>query len=102
MLDDPAVRSYWVVIHVRLREPLSVDDGTSVHGYYRAFGLRCDEAELRTVLAAEASDGTIDWNDSTRELREPADMSEDVRRKASPDDFIWYRSGRTFYSDDPN
>jgi len=98
--SDKVMKSYWVTVHVRLREPLASDDGSVVTGYFRVFGMWSDEEDLRNTIASEIHDGAIDWSDTTYELKNLSQMSEDIRQLSVADQPIWYSSGRMFYSDE--
>ena len=93
------MKSYWVTVHVRLREPLATGDGSVVTGYFRVFGIWSDEENLCDTLATEIHDGSIDWSDTTCELKNLSQMPENIRQLSVADQQIWYSSGRMFYSD---
>lgn len=55
--------SYWVIVDVRLFQPLELDTGELVVGYYRVFGLWSTDVALQADVAVEVSDGEIVWRD---------------------------------------
>lgn len=96
MNSGSATQSYWIVAHVRLHAPVPSGDRL-VAGHYRLFGLWSTPEEVRDDLAAETSDGVIDWEETTVELRRVSDVEEDIRKLAVVDQRVWYRSGRLLY-----
>lgn len=72
------------------------EDGL-VAGYYRVFGLWSTPETVRDDLAAETSDGIVDWEETTVELRSVSEVKADIQKLAVMDQRVWYRSGRILY-----
>lgn len=103
MPPRPPLQDFWVLVHVRLYEPLPVDEGMSgvqAIGYFQNIGFRCEPARCAAFLATRFDDGEVCWEAGDLEPIEIADI-------ANPDilagvlhvdgEGIWYRSGRSFY-----
>jgi hypothetical protein len=52
---------------------------------------------VREDLAAETSDGVIDWEDTTVEPRSVSEVTEDIQKLAVVDQRVWYKSGRILH-----
>jgi hypothetical protein len=66
-------------------------------GYYRLFGLWSTPEKVREDLAAETSDGVIDWDETTVGLKSVGEVEEDIQKLAVVDQRVWYKSGRILY-----
>ncbi len=95
------LEDYWAVLHVRLREPLKVEDEeptAPVVGYYITFGVRARSSEVEDTLRSAVHDGEIDWSDSQWGQVDRYALDPEIQaRTTDPSSGIWYRSGRAYY-----
>jgi len=98
------LRDYWVTIHVRLHEPLAVEDGEPAGGYFRILGVRCTPLRLRSLLEERAPDGAIVRDDDTHWHEVSLnDLDRRLRASLSPADSecVWHESGRIYFPASP-
>jgi hypothetical protein len=97
------IPNHWVVIHVVLSKPLSVNgDAGMVVGYYQSLGVASEPTNLRALIERHVQDGTVDWADSEVEPIDPTNLDEETRQQIVPvsGEGIWYQSGRSFHGPD--
>lgn len=95
---------FWLIVHVRLRQPIETADeggtGQQLVGYYQDFGVTAwSEEEARETVRSVIEDGEIDWANSTCDVSDFEHLDRSVRARSSDPDLagIWYKSGRGFY-----
>ena len=88
---------YLARVCVLLHTPLVDDEKNTIRGYYVVLGVSTHAPDPRAMLRAAITDGSIDWNDTTWQRREPAEAGEDIQPFVTPGQDVWYRSGRMFF-----
>ena len=93
--------SYWATVCVFLTTGVRGESGEVLRGYYVNIGLWSSPEDVKNALARTITDGVIDWSDTSIEYRMPHDFNMDAQYAAALDtgNCVWYRSGRTFFSD---
>lgn len=100
------MKHYLCTICVKLRQPLSVQDGTAtvtVVGYYRNFGVGSSSERAASSLVSESvDDGEIDWKDSSCKEIDLRSFDKEITAHCSEPtkETIWYSSGRSFFPDE--
>lgn len=102
----PGLRTYWIMVCVRLYSDLppapgeSEDDPRPAVGYFQNFGATAaSEEEVCKLVASQITDGAVLWPSS--------EVSSDVVTRLHPGILteagdwnqkgIWYKSGRVFF-----
>jgi len=97
---------FWLVLHVRLREPRIVEgdeddpEPRPIVGFYRTFGIRCSPERVPALVEqAAASEGEILWDGTDWHPVDPATLDPAIRKRIQPvsNEGIWYTGGRIFY-----
>jgi len=103
------IDDFWLVLHVRLREPRIVEadnhepEPTTIVGFYRTFGIRCAADRVPALIEqAAAGEGHILWDTTEWHAIDPSTLDPAVRKRVLPvvGEGIWYTGGRIFYPDD--
>lgn len=100
----PPLSDHWVMVSVKLHEPIPTDTGTGpIVGYFRNLGIRCALQRIRDLVELEVADGSVEWEATEYCELDVAELDKDTLKRAdiTPEEGVWYRSGRVLYSDAP-
>ena len=99
---QPPLRDYWVIVEVRLSEPLPVEgEDKLARGYVRILGLRCEPLRLRSFIEEHVRDGVVLWDETEWNEVDVNKLSRKLRRYITVDagESSWHLSGHIYFSE---